>query len=205
MIKNIESIINEIFDLYEKYGDSNYSGEAVSQYEHAFQAADLAIIDGFDNEVIIAAFLHDIAHLFSELNEDELYDIIGVKQVNSMGDYGVTGHEGLAAKYLSNCGFSEKVTYLIQNHVNAKRYLVFKNPGYYNGLSIASKETLEYQGGRMSEAEANRFDQHPLFELSIKLREYDEKAKVENLLKPEIEKYKSIALSVLNSYNSENE
>lgn len=196
-MKTKNEIINEIFSLYEKYGESNYSGEAVSQYEHAFQSADLAILDGFDDEVVIAAFLHDIAHLFAELNENELNDILGLKSIKKMGNYGVAGHERLAVKYLSKCGFSERLLYLIQNHVNAKRYLVYKNPEYYNSLSIASKETLEFQGGKMTESEALHFERHPLFKLSLKLREYDEKAKVENLAKPDIYIYKQIAQRVL--------
>ena len=197
MKDNIEKIINEVFGLYEKYGESNYSGEAVSQYEHAFQAADLAMLDGYDDEVVIAAFLHDIAHLFSELNESELNNILGIKSIKKMGDYGVVGHERLAVNYLSKCGFSEKVLYLIQNHVNAKRYLVYKNPEYYDTLSVASKETLEYQGGKMTKSEALHFARHPLFQLSLKMREYDEKAKIENLPIPDIVIYKQIALRLL--------
>ncbi len=36
---------------------------------------------------------------------------------------------------------------LIENHVNAKRYLTWKNPAYFAALSEASLQTLTYQGG----------------------------------------------------------
>ena len=40
--KNIEQTVNEIFELYQKYGDEDYIGEPVSQVEHMCQAAQLA-------------------------------------------------------------------------------------------------------------------------------------------------------------------
>ena len=39
-------------------------------------------------------------------------------------------------------GFHPKVTELVKNHVNAKRYLVTKYPEYHEKLSEASKGTL---------------------------------------------------------------
>ena len=72
-----------------------------------------------------------------------------------------------------------------------------KNPEYYDSLSVASKETLEYQGGKMTKSEALHFERHPLFKLSLKMREYDEKAKIENLPIPNIIIYKQIAKRLL--------
>jgi len=60
----INKTILEISQLFEIQGDSEYYGENVSQYEHAAQAAILAQRQGYDEEVQIAAFLHDIGHLF---------------------------------------------------------------------------------------------------------------------------------------------
>ena len=42
-------------------------------------------------------------------------------------------------------GFSNKVAELVEAHVLVKRYLTFKYPDYYTGLSEASKTTLKYQ------------------------------------------------------------
>ncbi len=58
-IKNVE----EIFELYEKYGREDYIGEPVSLVEHMWQTAELAKKEGCDEEVILAAFFHDIGHL----------------------------------------------------------------------------------------------------------------------------------------------
>jgi phosphonate degradation associated HDIG domain protein len=167
-IKQIETIANEIFDLYDKHGAEEYAGEKVSQLEHMSQAAQLAMDEGYDDEVILAAFLHDVGHLLPIHDESE-----------SMNGYGMMDHEKVGAEYLRRVGFSERLCKLIASHVNAKRYLTFKDPEYYNQLSEASKKTLEYQGGRMKEAEAMQFEADPLFDLYIKMRRWDEAAKVE--------------------------
>ena len=59
-------------------------------------------------------------------------------------------------------------------------------------LSEASKMTLVHQGGKMTEEEANSFESHPQFAALIKMRSWDEKAKVQGLeLKP-LEEYKEM-------------
>jgi predicted HD phosphohydrolase len=55
------AIANEIIRLYQEYGGSEYAGEKVSQLEHMVQAARLAEQDGYDEEVILAAFLLSFA------------------------------------------------------------------------------------------------------------------------------------------------
>src|ERR1700754_2839498 len=95
----------------------------------------------------------------------------------SMGGYGKKSHERIGADYLRSVGFPERVAKLVENHVQAKRYLTFKFPDYYNQLSEASRKTLEYQGGVMSAEEAHAFETDPLFETSIRMRKWDELAK----------------------------
>lgn len=156
----------EIFDLYEKFGHADYIGEPVSQLEHMSQSAQLAIDEGYDDEVILAAFFHDIGHI-CVMNHSE----------NSMDGFGVKSHEKIGADYLRDKGFPERVAQLVENHVQAKRYLTFKYPEYFNNLSEASKMTLGFQGGVMSAEEANVFEADPLFETSIRMRKWDELAK----------------------------
>lgn len=170
-----QNTISEIRQLFENQGDSEYYGENVSQYEHAAQAAILAKRQGYDEEVQIAAFLHDIGHLFSTQTEEELMEVYGRKD-----------HESVAADWLRERGFSEKIAVLVENHVNAKRYLTHIDEDYYEALSEASKQTLMFQGGRMTEKEAKDFEQNPYFDLIIKMRRWDEAAKVENMKLPEL-------------------
>lgn len=167
---NSAEIIDEIFELYARFGQADYIGEPVSQIEHMSQSAQLAIDGGYDDEVVMAAFFHDIGHL-----------CVQVSQGNNMGGYGVKSHEKIGADFLRSKGFPERVAKLVENHVQAKRYLTCKFPSYYENLSEASKKTLSYQGGVMSSEEAMAFEQDPLFELSIQMRKWDEEAKVMNV------------------------
>lgn len=159
-----EQVIAEVFGLYERFGDNDYIGEPVSQIEHMSQAAELAMAEGFDDEVVLAAFFHDIGHLCAEGAE-------------SMGGFGVVSHERLGADYLRRAGFSERMARLVEYHVQAKRYLTLREPGYYERLSEASRRTLEYQGGVMSAEEAVAFECDPLCEVSLRMRQWDERAK----------------------------
>ena len=97
-----------------------------------------------DDEIIVAALLHDIGH------------IIGLKQgLEQMGDVGVMNHEDIGADFATKkLGLPERIGKLIKAHVNAKRFLCWQNPEYHNKLSDASKTTLTYQGGVMKKKEA---------------------------------------------------
>ncbi len=172
------NVIQEIRDLFLLQGDEMYFGEEISQFEHAAQAAMLAQKQGFDIEVQLAAFLHDIGHLLPAASDEELMEV-----------YGRKNHEGVAADWLRTRGFSEKMAVLIENHVNAKRYLCYANTAYYENLSEASKKTLTFQGGVMSDVEAEEFKKKPLFDTIIRMRQWDEAAKVVGLNTPGLEYY----------------
>jgi len=183
---NTNQILRDIFDLYQVYGGQEYAGEKLSQLEHMSQAAQLAIEDKQDDEVVLAAFFHDIGHLLPVHDEYE-----------SMDGFGVTDHEKLGAYYLEGLGFSDRLCKLIASHVNAKRYLTYRYPDYYQKLSEASKVTLEYQGGRMTEEESKEFEADPLFDLYIKMRKWDEAAKIEHIPLPGLDYFKKLTMKHL--------
>ncbi|HWH87334.1 MAG TPA: HD domain-containing protein [Pseudomonas sp.] len=161
---NHQQVVGRVFGLYERFGASDYIGEPVSQIEHMSQTAELAMAEGCDDEVVLAAFFHDIGHFCAEGADD-------------LGGYGAVSHERLGADYLREAGFSERLARLVEYHVQAKRYLTLREPGYHAQLSEASRRTLEYQGGVMSEAEADAFAADPLCALSLRIRRWDELAK----------------------------
>ncbi len=138
---------------------------------------------GADDETVAAAFLHDIGHLLPP----ELAN--GESTLGYMDGYGTVDHEKLGADFLREQGFSEKVAQLIENHVNAKRYLVYKHPDYFARLSEASVRTLEFQGGPMKAGEALAFETNPYFKGILQLRAWDEQAKIPGLATPGIEHY----------------
>lgn len=185
-MERTDEVIEEIFSLYEKFGEQDYIGEAISQIEHMSQAAQLAIQHGHDDEVVLAAFFHDIGHLCVNRTSE-----------NDLNGYGTKNHEQLGAKFLREKGFPERVAKLVENHVPAKRYLCFRYPAYYNSLSEASRNTLSLQGGVMSDEEARRFEADPLFPTSILLRQWDEQAKEKNVPLIDLSKMKLLAKGVL--------
>ena len=186
MKTSINEIIEEIFALYERFGNADYIGEPVSQLEHMSQAAQLAMKEGFDDQVVLAAFFHDIGHICVMQNES-----------NSMDGYGVKSHEKIGSDFLRERGFPERVTKLVENHVQAKRYLTYKYPEYYQSLSQASKRTLEFQGGIMAAQGAEAFEGDVLFDVSIRMRKWDELAKEIDVALIDLAKIKSKVRNVL--------
>ncbi len=189
-MKELEKVtrISQVFELYERFGSADYIGEPVSQIEHMAQSAQLAEKEGYDEEVILAAFFHDIGHLLAQNTE-----------MDSMGGYGVKRHEQIGADFLREKGFPERIAKLVENHVQAKRYLTYKYSDYLAKLSEASLKTLEYQGGPMNAEEAIDFEKDPLFEVSLKMRSWDEAAKEENIPVPDLNIYREMAKEVLGS------
>ena len=179
-----EQAIADVFGLYEEHGAADYIGEPVSQIEHMSQAAQRAMAEGFDDEVVLAAFFHDIGHLCGQ-------------GADNMGGYGVVSHERLGADYLRRAGFSERMAKLVEYHVQAKRYLTFSQPDYYARLSEASRRTLAYQGGVMSADEAHSFEQDPLCAVSLRMRHWDEQAKELNVPVLDLKLLKSKAARLL--------
>lgn len=177
--------VRNLFALYEAHGDDDYLGESVSQLEHMWQAAALAEAEGHDDEVVLAAFFHDLGHLCAPA--------LGAS-VASMNGFGAVDHEQLGADYLRAGGFSERVARLVESHVLAKRYLTFKYPEYRRQLSAASQATLAFQGGMMTATEAAAFERHPDADIIIRLRQWDDLAKQPGLPVGSLARLKHMAL-----------
>lgn len=162
-----EAYVDSIFALFDRLGGAHY-GEAVTQLEHALQCAHHARSAGDPDALVAAALLHDIGHLLQKQGEDA-------------ADRGVDArHERIGAAWLAQ-GFGAQLAEPVRLHVEAKRYLAAREPGYLEALSSASSQSLALQGGPMSEAEADAFTATPGFETSVRLRRYDELGKVEDV------------------------
>ena len=157
--------VDRLMELYKKAEEMDYIGEPVSQLAHMQQTAFLARDSGADDELVLAAFFHDIGHICASQNADQ------------MDGLGVLNHEFIGESYLLEMGFSKRVGRLVALHVQAKRYLCWKNARYHRNLSEASKGTLDFQGGPMTEREAKEFEISPYFRDILRLRTWDERAK----------------------------
>jgi [1-hydroxy-2-(trimethylamino)ethyl]phosphonate dioxygenase len=165
------AVLDRIDRLFAERGGGEYHGEAVTQLEHALQAAHLAETDARPAEWIAAALLHDVGHLLHGHGEDYL-------------EHGVNDrHEELGARFLARA-FGPGMTEPIRLHVPAKRYLCAACSGYFDTLSPASVRSLELQGGPMTADEVREFEAHPHFAAAAAIREYDDRAKVVGLATP---------------------
>jgi phosphonate degradation associated HDIG domain protein len=179
-----DALIREIAELFARRGRQMYSGEPVTQTEHALQAALQAEQSGADAALITAAFLHDVGHLLHDLDEDCAEEDIDDK------------HEALGAEWLSQ-HFGFEVVEPVRLHVAAKRYLCAVDQEYFDRLSDASRLSLRLQGGPFTTAQARKFEEHPCFAAAIKLRRWDEEAKIPQLPTPPLEQYLDYARTVI--------
>jgi gamma-butyrobetaine dioxygenase len=132
-----------------------YLGEPVTLAQHMLQAAVLAEADGAPDVLVAAALLHDVGHILAQDG---------------------TPHELAAADWLAG-QFPTDTRDAVRLHVQAKRYLCAVEPGYFDSLSDASRESLVVQGGPLSAAEVERFSRLPYAPAAIRLRRWDEAAK----------------------------
>jgi gamma-butyrobetaine dioxygenase len=150
---------DELATLIDGLAGLPYGGEAVDQRTHALQTAERAALAGDDDELVIAAVLHDIG-----------------RAAPVRADYPGLPHEAAGAAFARD-RVGDGVAWLIAQHVPAKRYLVATDPGYHALLSPVSVRSLERQGGAMDEAEVRAFASNPLAEKACDLRRWDDAAK----------------------------
>jgi predicted HD phosphohydrolase len=128
--------------------------EDVDELDHAMQSAARAIADDADDELVLAAALHDIGH--SPL-------LAGAS----------AAHDRVARDWLTP-RFGPRVGWLAGAHVAAKRFLAATEPGYAGELSAVSVASLREQGGAAADLE---FTMHPWWPDALRLRRYDDAAK----------------------------
>ena len=176
--------VDALFEYMERRGQSFYD-EVVTQLEHALQCAALAKQHEASPTLITGALLHDLGHIIlDEHNADKAFLDIDLN------------HEEIGAQYLTPF-FPESVTTPIRLHVPAKRYLCATDAAYHDGLSDASKKSLIVQGGVMSEAEREAFEQIPHFQDALTLRRWDDLAKIRGLETATLESYHDIVQQCL--------
>lgn len=156
--------IPDIETLFARRGAEQYSGEPVTQLEHALQTAQRAEIDGADDALVTAALLHDLGHLLNEQGESP--SLRGIDDL----------HQFYALPFLRGV-FDDRVLIPIKWHVDAKRYLCATRADYWAALSVDSKRSLELQGGVFSGEEAERFIAQAHAADAVRLRLWDDLAK----------------------------
>ncbi|MBN3818371.1 phosphohydrolase [Paraburkholderia sp. Se-20369] len=173
--------LEEIHGLYREHGHVAYSGEPVTQLEHALQSGLLAEEAGADDALVAAAFLHDLGHLLNRQGE--------TPSARGIDDL----HQYYVLPFLRPI-LPDAVLEPIRLHVDAKRCLCRIDAGYCGSLSPDSVRSLALQGGIFSEAEAGAFLQRPYAEDALRLRRWDDTAKVEGKTTPDLDHYMEIVV-----------
>jgi len=168
--------------LFSGYGSDFYGGEAITQTEHALQCAALAEAAGETPAVIVASLLHDVGHLVmaESASEDRRHQDVGARALE-----GVFGEDVLAP---------------IRLHVPAKRYLCAVDAAYYETLSQASRDSLALQGGPFTPEQLDEFESLPHFAAAVRLRRYDDLAKVVGASTPDLSHYLRICAQVMREH-----
>jgi len=166
-----EDIVADIARRLDVNGRHRYGLSDLNQIQHGLQAAWLAERAGDPPSLIAAALLHDIGHMLHELGENPAEAGIDDR------------HEEVGDAYLHE-RFGPEVCEPVRLHVAAKRYLCGKEPDYFAKLSKDSVLSLSLQGGPMDEGEIAAFERLPFWQEAVRLRRYDEGAKVKGLETP---------------------
>lgn len=172
--------VDEIIDLYERWGPENYD-EGLSQLDHALQTAALAAADGAADELVAAALLHDIGHLL---------DLAAAEGHWVPTDIDLA-HESVGARHLATL-FPPAVTGPVALHVRAKRYRAAVDPDYFATLSDGSVRSLQIQGGPMTPDEVTAFESNPSFVEAVALRGWDDGGKIDGLPVPPLREYRDL-------------
>ena len=161
--------LEDIEKLFAQRGAEQYTGEPVTQLEHALQSALLAEREGADDALVTAALLHDLGATPTLQGVDDV-------------------HQYRALPFLRGL-FGDAVLEPIKLHVDAKRYLCATRPAYFAGLSEDSKRSLALQGGIFDTAQADTFISQPGAADAVRLRIWDDLAKTANLATPPLAHY----------------
>jgi len=173
-----QEVLDEIEAVFQEHGQRSY-GENVTELQHALQCATFATRAGENPFVVAACLLHDYGHLLHDLGED-------------IADKGVDArHERVGANRLQDW-FPAEVVEPIRLHADSKRYLCWKETGYFEGLSEASRKSLALQGGPMNDAEAAQFEAGPHYDLAVRVRRYDDMGKVPDMATPDLRHFRPV-------------
>jgi phosphonate degradation associated HDIG domain protein len=157
--------------LFARHGGAQYSGEPVTQLEHALQTAHFAEQSDASGALVTACLLHDLGHLLNL--QGETPTLRGIDDT----------HQYFALPFLRGL-FADAVLDAIRLHVDAKRYLCHLDGGYHDRLSADSKRSLVLQGGVFDAAAAEDFLARPGARDAVMLRQWDDLAKQADLTTP---------------------
>lgn len=147
-----EAIVNEMFTTYEKYGTIHKSGLSVSSLEQVSQAAALAEEEGYEDEVILAAFFHNAGSI---LGSDYLREHGFSERLAALVESDLRATRYLAYKYPD---YYERLSEIEKSHLESQGGRMAKEEAerfeldpdaelfvHLRYLNDKAKETRKYQ------------------------------------------------------------
>src|SRR6218665_1405770 len=114
--------LQDIQALFRNHGATQYTGDPVTQLEHALQTAALAEQEEAPPRLITASLLHDLCHMLED-NGDTTTQA-GIDDL----------HQDRILPFVPHL-FDADVLETIRLHVDAKRYLFARESAYFSSLS----------------------------------------------------------------------
>ena len=173
------TIVDDIMSLFARRGAVAYHGEAVSQTEHALQAAELRLSKReHPTTLIVAALLHDVGHLLDGQDED-------------LAARGLDGrHEEAGCAWLAEHFGPEQSLSLFGCTSPPSVISVPSTPAILRAFSLPHAAALSLQGGPMTTEEIADFESNPSTQDAVRLRHWDDTAKVPGLNVPGLDHYR---------------
>ncbi len=164
--------LSDIQHLFDQYGSIAYSGEPVSQLQHALQSAALAEQAGTAarTDRCGAVARSRLLAQSARRNADRVRHRRSASVLR-------------AAVFAS--AFSDAVLEPNRLHVDAKRCLCAIDPSYHAKLSADSVRSLQLQGGIFSDEDAKAFLARPYAEDALALHRWDDQAKDASRVTPD--------------------
>jgi gamma-butyrobetaine dioxygenase len=175
--------VEEIVELYARRSATQYVGEAVTVLAHSLQCAELARRASAPDVLVAAALLHDVGHLLHAEGED-----CALRGLDAR-------HEHLGADWIEH-RLGPQVAQPIRLHVDAKRYLCGASADYSAQLSDASTRSLALQGGALAGAGLQHFREQSGADHALRLRAWDDQAKVPDAPTPAFAEYAPLLRSL---------
>jgi predicted HD phosphohydrolase len=163
-----------IAGLLVKRGAMRWDDEAVTALDHALQCAARARAVGAADEVVLAALLHDVGHLITDVEESPLT------------------HHGLWGARFLRPFVPAKVTWLVEHHVMAKRYLCTVDREYAKSLSLGSLRSWIRQGATLDPETRRELERQPWLPDVLAMRRWDDAAKEPRAPVPPLVAYRDL-------------
>jgi predicted HD phosphohydrolase len=156
--------VQAIEQLFVERGDEQYTGEPVTQLQHALQTAQQAEAEGADDALVTAALLHDLGHLLHDLGATPTLQ--GVDDVHQYRAPAVPARPVRRRRAAADPA------------ARGCQALSLRHPAaYHAALSDDSRRSLALQGGVFDPARAEAFIDQPGASEAVRLRIWDDLAK----------------------------